>query len=137
MATYTQLYVHCVWSTSRRENLITPAIEPDIYALMAAKCYSLGCVPLAIGGVTDHVHLLVRLNPSVAIAKLIGQAKGSSAHAINHAGYIDRLFQWQEGYGAFTISKRSVDRVTAYVLAQKQHHADGSLVSELEHSDAA
>jgi len=135
MASYTQLYLHYVWSTSRRAPLITPAIELELYPLMAAKCRSLGCVALAVGGISDHVHLLVRFDPMLAISKLVGQVKGASAHAINHSVCPGYQFQWQDGYGAFTISKRSVDRVRAYVLGQKQRHANSLLIDELEYID--
>ena len=135
MASYTQLFIHCVWSTSRREHLISPSIEAQLYPLIAAKCRDLGCVALAIGGITDHVHLLVRFDPMLPIAKLVGQVKGASAHAINHAVCPGYHFKWQDGYGAFTISKRSIDSVSAYVLGQKRRHASGLLIDELERSD--
>lgn len=135
MASYTQLYLHCVWSTSRRAPLITPAIELELYPLIAAKCRSLGCAALAVGGVSDHVHLLVRFNPMLAISTLVGQVKGSSAHAINHVLRPSHYFQWQDGYGAFTIGKRSATQVRAYVLNQKQRHAVGPLIGELERMD--
>src|SRR5690349_16126114 len=109
MASYTQLYVHCVWSTSRRKPLITLAIEAELYPLISAKCRALNCVALAVGGVDDHVHLLVRFDPMLPVSKLIGQIKGSSAHAINHSVRPGYRFEWQDGYGAFTVSKRSID----------------------------
>ena len=135
MASYTQLYLHCVWSTSRREPLITPAIEAEVYSLIAAKCRSLGCAALAVCGMSDHVHLLVRFDPRLSISQLVGQVKGASAHAVNHAIRPDPPFKWQDGYGAFTVSKRSIEIVRAYVLNQKAHHAGGSLLDELERSD--
>ena len=135
MASYTQLFIHCVWSTSRREHLISPSIEAQLYPLIAAKCRDLGCVALAIGGITDHVHLLVRFDPMLPIAKLVGQVKSASAHAMNHIVCPSYHFKWQDGYGAFTISKRSIDGVSAYVLNQKQRHASGSLIDELERCD--
>jgi REP-associated tyrosine transposase len=135
LASYTQLYIHCVWATSRREHLITPSIEVALYPLIAAKCRDLGCVALAIGGVSDHVHLLVRFDAMLPISKLVGQVKGASAHAINHTIRPGYPFKWQDGYGAFTISKRSIERVSTYVLNQKQRHANSLLINELEYVD--
>lgn len=135
MASYTQLYLHCVWSTARRKPLITPAIEVELYPLISAKCRALNCVALAVGGVNDHMHLLVRFDPILPISRLVAQVKGSSAHAINHAVQPGCHFQWQNGYGAFTVSKRSIDIVYAYVLGQKQRHARGLLIGELEQTD--
>jgi REP element-mobilizing transposase RayT len=134
MATYTELYVHCVWSTWDRLPLITPDIEPQLYAALAAKCQELSCAPLAIGGVADHVHMLVRFTPTLMIARLVGELKGSSSHMITHAIRPGMFFKWQGAYGAFTISKRSVAQVQAYILNQKTRHATGSLLAELEQS---
>src|SRR6188472_782208 len=69
---FLQLYVHFVWATWDRLPLITPQAEARIYNCIAAKCHELKCDPIAIGGIEDHVHLLVRLAPTVAPATLIG-----------------------------------------------------------------
>src|SRR5438552_9082654 len=79
-APYTELYLHCVWATWDRLPLITPDIEEQIYASIAAKCNDLNCYVLAIGGVTDHVHLLVRFPTTLSVSTLAGEAKGASSH---------------------------------------------------------
>jgi putative transposase len=132
MTSYNQLYLHCVWATWDRLPLITPDVEPQLYAALAAKCKGLGCVPLAIGGVSDHVHLLVHFAPTITISRLIGEMKGSSSHAMTHTIAPGVFFKWQGAYGAFTISKRSVPQVQAYILNQKIHHANQTVLPELE-----
>jgi REP element-mobilizing transposase RayT len=99
---------------------------------MRAKCQEHGCAIVAIGGIADHVHLLVRLATTITIARLVAEVKGASSHLMNHEVYGDVAFKWQNGYGAFTISKRAVPIVQAYVLNQKQHHAAGNLYTALE-----
>ncbi|MBC8160848.1 MAG: transposase [Roseiflexaceae bacterium] len=89
-------------------------------------------MPLAIGGVADHVHLLVRFTATVTIAQLVGEAKGASSHAMNHAICCAIPFRWQGGYGAFTLSSRSQSNVRAYVLNQRSHHTMNTLVATLE-----
>jgi len=131
-APYTQLYLHLVWATWDRLPLITPAIEPNLYAAMAKKCEDLGCQLIAIGGIVDHVHLLVRFPTTISIADLVKGVKGSSSHLMNHGVLPGGGFKWQGAYGAFTISKRSVDDVVAYIRHQKVHHANGQLLAELE-----
>ena len=83
-APYTELYVHLVWATWDRLPVLTPAVERIVYAAIADKCRDMNCEPLAIGGVADHVHLLVRLNPAVAISDLVKEVKGSSSHLVTH-----------------------------------------------------
>lgn len=68
---FTKLYLHAVWSTWDRLPLITPPTEPRLYGSIIAKCRELGCLPIRIGGMSDHVHLLVRLHSTTAIATLL------------------------------------------------------------------
>ncbi len=124
---YTQLYVHLTWSTWDRLPLITKIIQSRLYASIAKKCHQLKCEPLAIGGMEDHVHLLVRLHPAVAIATLIKEVKGTSSHLVTHELTPDEFFKWQGGYGAFTIRKEDVLRLKTYIENQEFHHAEGSL----------
>ncbi len=126
-APYTQLYVHLTWSTWDRLPLITEIIQPRLYASIANKCRQLKCKPLAIGGMEDHVHLLVRLHPTVAIATLVKEVKGTSSHLMTHEITPGEFFKWQGGYGAFTIRKEDVPRLKTYIENQELRHAEGSL----------
>ena len=129
---YTQLYVHLVWATWDRFPLITPAIEPRIYAAIATKCRQFKCEPVAIGGIEDHVHLLTRLHTTTTIATLVKEVKGASSHLVTHEITPKDFFKWQGAYGAFTLRKNDVPQVEAYILNQKQHHADNTLYDEWE-----
>lgn len=131
-APYTQLYLHMTWSTWDRLPLITEAMEPRIYAAIAVKCRELDCEPIAIGGVADHVHVLVRLHPAVTVANLAKEIKGASSHLVSHAITPDQFFKWQGGYGAFTIRKAEVGHVKGYIENQKQHHAQSQLQTDWE-----
>ena len=129
---YAQLYVHLVWATWDRLPLITEDMEPRLFGAFRGKCEDLGCHCLAIGAAEDHVHLLVRYPASVSIATLVGQLKGGSSHLASHELGSDGPFRWQGSYGALSVSKRSLDAATAYVLNQKLHHAQGSSNPALE-----
>ena len=74
---YTQPYLHTVWATWDRLPLICEAVETRLYSTISEKCSQLKCKPLAVGGVEDHVQLLVRLHGSVAVARLVKEVKGS------------------------------------------------------------
>jgi REP element-mobilizing transposase RayT len=82
---------------------------------------------IAVGGVDDHVHLLVRLPSTVSIADAVKQLKGSSSHFANHEVEKSGGFRWQGSYGAFSISERIVPRVRRYIANQEQHHRRGAL----------
>jgi putative transposase len=135
MPPYTQLYIHCIWTTWDRLPLITPSAEPRLYAAIRSKCQQFGCSPIAIGGVADHVHLLVEFTPMITLARLIGEVKGASSHVMTHEVAPGRFFKWRGSYGVFTVSKRSLPQVRDYVCNQKIHHARRTLVAELERDD--
>ena len=129
---FTQLYVHLVWTTRRRLPLILPEIEERLYSVILGKCRDLECHVLALGGVEDHVHLFVQFPSKLAIAKLMKNVKGASSHFVNHEIPDAERFEWQAGYGAFTVSKRSTEMVMDYVRNQKQRHKENQLIDELE-----
>jgi putative transposase len=135
-AAYTDLFVHLVWATSGRASLILESIEGPLFAAMADKCRELRCPPLAVGGMPDHVHLLIALSPAVAVSKLVKEVKGASAHLIPHRLAPDTPFRWQGGYGAFTLRKEDTLVVRRYVLHQKTHHASRTTHSEWERAEA-
>jgi putative transposase len=122
-APYTQLYLRLVWATWDRLPLVTDAIKARVYAAIAEKCRELKCVPLAIGGMLDHVHLLVRLHTTTAVATLAKEVKGSSSHLVTHEITPSEFFKWQGAYGAFTLRKEDAPTVKAYIERQREHHA--------------
>ena len=133
---YLQLYVHLVWATWGRNPWITDEIEARMYGAILKKCRDLKCKPLAIGGISDHVHLLVTLHPSVSVANLAGNVKGFSSHVINEVVLTESMFKWQGGYGAFTLRKDDIPQIYDYVHNQKRHHAESNLISDFERIDA-
>ena len=112
--------------------LIEPHLEEALYAALARKCAELKCEALAIGGVEDHVHLLVRLHPAVSVAYLVQNVKGYSSHFMTHEITPDEFFKWQGAYRAFTLRKSEVPTVSTYIQNQKQHHREDSLQREWE-----
>lgn len=131
-APYTQLYLHCVWATWDRLPLITPQLEAPLYAAINAKCNELQCVPIAIGGIETHTHLLTRFPTTLAITTLVKEVKGASSHLMTHQIAPNDFFKWQGAYGAFTISKDVVEQVSAYICKQKTHHLGNTLFEDWE-----
>ncbi len=119
---FTQLYVHLVWSTWDRLPLIAHPLERRLYGAMLNKCRDLKCLPISAGGTEDHVHLLVRLHPAVAVSTLVKEVKGSSSHLITHAVMPGEFFKWQGAYGAFSLRDDEVPMVKAYIVNQRTHH---------------
>ena len=124
---YTQLYLHLVWATWDRLPLLLPAVEQRVYLAIAAKCQELRCLPLALGGVEDHVHLLVRFPATLNVSTLVQGVKGASSHLVTHEITPGSFFKWQGAYGAFTCRKDEVPAVQEYIARQKEHHQSGKV----------
>jgi putative transposase len=131
-STFTQMYAHCVWATWDREPFITPEIQPTLYAAIVHQCKSLKCTVIAIGGIADHVHLLIGFPPTISISELIKQVKGSSSHLITHT--TNAPFKWQGAYAAFTVSHNDLDTIANYIRNQPIHHQQKSLSPNWEAS---
>jgi REP element-mobilizing transposase RayT len=111
-------------------------VEARLHAALADKCRQLGCVPLAVGGVSDHVHVLVAWSRTVTVAELAKGLKGSSSHLMNHTICPTELFRWEERYSAFTVGHSELETVRTYVLQQRQHHARGTASAPWEPATA-
>lgn len=131
---FTQLYLHCVWATWDRLPLITPDIQQVVYAAIVQQAESLGCTAIAVGGIADHVHLLVSFPPTLTLSELLKQVKGSSSHLITHEIKPGEFFKWQGAYGAFTVSRRDRSPIANYIENQVKHHQQQSTVDAWEFS---
>ena len=130
-----EMFVHVVWATWRRLPLISEAMEAELYAAIHRKSLGLDCPVVAAGGMSDHVHLLVKLHPSVPTARLVAEVKGFTSFLVTHALLPGRFFRWQRRYSARTVSPDDVGTVERYVLRQRLHHQALQLVDELEPSE--
>jgi putative transposase len=129
---FIQMYIHCTWATWDRLPIITPDIQEALYSGIIKECRELKCEPIAVGGISDHIHLLTGFRSTVTISELMKQVKGSSSHFINHEIKPDNFFKWQGAYGAFTVSHNSLDPLVHYIKNQEQHHRQKSLVLDWE-----
>jgi putative transposase len=127
---YWRLAYHFIWTTKNRAPLITSELEPHIYRWLHNEAKKMYCPFFYIGGVADHVHVVTAFRPSVSPSDFMKQLKGSSSRFVTLK--FKHTFEWQEGYGVFSVSESDIDRVKAYVLHQKQHHAEQSIVANWE-----
>lgn len=120
--TYTSLHYHFVFSTKNRERWITPDIEERIWAYLAGIASQNKIRPIQIGGVEDHIHALLGAPAAMAPSKIAQLLKGGSSAWIHDAFPAMKAFAWQDGYGAFTVSKSGLPEVTEYIQGQREHH---------------
>ncbi len=127
---YWRLFYHFVWTTKNREPLLTAEVENLVYRCLHAEAKKLYAPLCVVGGIEDHAHVLAAVRPAVSPANFVQQLKGSSSHLVTSVLKIP--FEWQEGYGVFSVSESNVERVIQYIRFQKQHHAQNTLIDEWE-----
>jgi REP element-mobilizing transposase RayT len=119
--TYCSSLFHCVFSTKERRGIIAPEMQPRVWAYMGGIAREHEMKAMAVGGTEDHVHLLLSLPSSLTIAQAMREIKSGSSHWMHEDGGLPG-FEWQEGYGAFSIGKAQVEATLAYIAGQKEHH---------------
>lgn len=124
-------YLHLVFSTKHRAPMIDAQIEEELHAYIGGICSRMGCTPLRVGGYTDHVHILCILSAKIPLMKLMEEVKGHSSKWIKTKGESYKNFYWQNGYAAFSVNPRGVDRVIEYIKNQHAHHGKRSFKQEL------
>jgi REP element-mobilizing transposase RayT len=129
--TYTCLHYHLVFSTKHRLPTITPEIQPRLWDYLGGVVRGLGGTPLRVGGVEDHVHLLVTLRQEPSLKDVLRDLKAGSSGWVHDTFPDANDFWWQTGYGAFTVSHSIIGRVAAYIENQAAHHKKMSFQDEL------
>jgi REP-associated tyrosine transposase len=123
------MYAHVIFSTKNRAPQITDEIRPRLYPYIGGILRGeTGCL-LAIGGMPDHVHLLISLGRTISMADLVRLIKSNSSRWV-HDTFADHEFAWQSGYGAFSVSKSQLPIVHRYVDTQAEHHRTMSYQDE-------
>jgi REP element-mobilizing transposase RayT len=122
MHSLVSVHVHCVWSTKNREPSLHPKLRERLWPYLGGIARENKTKALAIGGAADHVHILVSLPATLSIAKAVQLLKGNSSKWIHETFSDMRSFEWQEGYGAFSVGVSAVDATIAYIQNQSVHH---------------
>jgi REP element-mobilizing transposase RayT len=122
--------VHVIFSTKNRELLITPRIEPELFAYIGGILKNHDCRLVDAGGTHNHVHLLISQSKNFALSSLMKDVKKNSSSWIKTKGREFNNFHWQDGYGAFSIGQSQVPNLQRYIANQKKHHLKRSFEDE-------
>ena len=125
--TYAQNVIHVVFSTKDRRKLMPNEFRPRMWAYAAGICKKFDIPVLAIGGTEDHIHFLLQIPPTLAVAKAVLAIKTNSSRWASEEGH---KFAWQQGYGAFSVSSSIVPAVIRYIQNQEAHHKKMSFDAE-------
>ena len=128
--TYSQIYIQVVFAVEARDSLVHPDWKGELFKYIIGIVKKKGQKLIAIGGVADHIHLLIGITPSTSLSDLVRDIKANSSKFINDRKYVRGQFRWQEGFGAFSYSRSHIDAVAKYVLNQEVHHSRMSFKDE-------
>jgi putative transposase len=120
--TYAALHYHIVFSTKHREPWIAENHEAQIWSYLGGIARDGGMTSLSIGGLEDHLHLVLGLPPTLTVSRAVQLLKGASSRWIRESIPELAAFSWQDGYGAFTISRSMLPATVAYVERQRERH---------------
>lgn len=128
--TFTQLYAHIVFAVRDYEAFIQQEREPELFGLFDDIITHNGHKALIIGGTPNHVHILIKQNPSQSISDLVREVKRRSSFYINHQLLEHPSFHWQVGYKAFSHTRGQVNAVYKYIEKQKEYHLNADFKEE-------
>ena len=123
MSTHHGILLHVVFSTKYRRPVLADSWRDDLFGYIGGTVKEHKASLLKAGGIEDHVHLLLRIHPEFAISKTVQLLKANSSKWINVNLKPKLPFQWQRGYGAFSVSQSMAETVKNYIARQRKHHA--------------
>lgn len=128
--TFSQIYLHIIFSVRNREMIIAETWEDSLHKYITGIITNRGHKLLAINGMPDHIHLFIGFKPVESVSDLVRDIKKSSTNFIKEKGYLKGKFYWQEGYGVFSNSYSQISDVCNYIANQKEHHKKISFKDE-------
>lgn len=131
MASLVKILLHIVFSTRKRAPLIDAALQAELYPYMAAIIRQRGATLIALGGMPDHIHILLRMKADHKLSDLVRAAKAISSKWVHERPESIPDFAWQEGYAAFSVSLSNEAKVRNYILNQEAHHHRANFKEEL------
>ena len=118
------ILVHVVWATARRRPILGASFDATLAAILGRKASNLDSAVLATGCGTEHVHVLLRLAPTMALADVVQRLKGATAYDVNQRHLMAEKLEWQAGYWAESIAHADFEPLARYVRSQREHHDD-------------
>jgi putative transposase len=131
---YNRAYLHFIWATWDRLPALTPDVRDLVYPVILAECAKQNCRVEALGGVANHVHLVVHFSATASIAGLMKAVKGASSHLVTQK-MPSHFFKWQGAYGVESVEPEGLPAVIQYVQDQEKHHRDHRLETRWETID--
>jgi REP element-mobilizing transposase RayT len=128
--TFTQMYVQLVFAVQNRDAVLTKEIRKRVFAYMSGITTNMKHKSIIVNGTSNHVHILLGINPSISVSDTVHDIKRGSSLFINNEKLCPYRFSWQEGYGGFTYSRSQIDEIYNYIENQESHHSQRTFREE-------
>ncbi len=128
--TYTQIYIHVVFSVQGRLNLIKKEFREELHKYITGIIRNKGQKLIAINSMSDHIHIFLGMRPNIALSDLVRDIKANSSKFINEKRWVRGNFNWQEGFAAFSYAHSQLGVVVKYIQNQERHHSKKSFQDE-------
>lgn len=128
--TYTQLYFHVIFAVKGRKSLIQPSWKEELYKYISGIISNNNHKLMIINGMPDHIHILLGTQANVNLSDLIRDIKANSSRWINEKNLVKGKFEWQAGFGAFTLGQSQLPTIINYIRNQEEHHSKKSFKEE-------
>ncbi len=128
--TFTQIYVQLVFAVRNRHAVLTKPIRSRVFEYMSGIITSMGHKSIIVNGTSNHVHILLGLNPNISVSKTVYEIKRGSSLFINKEKLLTGRFSWQEGYGGFSYSRSQIAGIYNYINNQELHHQQKTFKQE-------
>jgi REP element-mobilizing transposase RayT len=130
--TLNQVWIHAVWATKHREPLIKRYFRGALNNYIKKNALRRDVQIDVVNGMRDHIHVLIKLPTTLALAEAIKQMKGASSRWVNENYYPSGKFEWQQGYGVFSVGRNEIHIIRKYIYNQEIHHKNKSLQDEIK-----
>jgi len=125
-----KIYVHLIFGTKNRQGWLEDSVREELHSYIAAILKNWESPAQKIGSAADHIHILFMLSKNHSVSKIAEEIKKSSSKWLKTKDGINPKFQWQNGYGAFSMSQSKVEDVKQYIENQQEHHRKESFQEE-------
>lgn len=132
---YKSIFYHIVVGTKERQPFLHDRLREKVYHFIWNNTKRYGYFLHRIGGIEDHIHMLIYIPPKVAVADAVGKLKGSSSYFVNQELAGEDILYWQRGYGVITVSEENIQTVIEYIKNQEEHHKQGTILEDFEKID--
>jgi REP element-mobilizing transposase RayT len=129
---YVNVWIHAVWAVKNREPLLKKSLRVSLFKHVHETVRKKEIYVDCINGIEDHTHVLFSLKSTQTIANVLKEIKGESSKWLNDNGFIEGPFEWQEGYGAYSVSPSALQRVRSYISNQEKHHRTRGFEEEMK-----